>query len=50
MSNETIKQLEEGVGISQLSVEDVVRHKVVGRIVNAYERFDREQRERGQNP
>ena len=40
----------EGVGISHLSVEDVVRHKVVGRIVNAYERFDREQRERGQNP
>jgi phosphate starvation-inducible protein PhoH and related proteins len=39
----------EGVGIAQLSVDDVVRHKVVGRIVNAYEKFDREQRDRGQN-
>ena len=32
----------EGVGISRLGVADVVRHKVVGRIVTAYEEFDRQ--------
>ena len=36
----------EGVGIAHLGVGDVVRHKVVGRIVSAYEDFDREQRAR----
>lgn len=32
----------DGVGISRLGVADVVRHKVVGRIVTAYEEFDRQ--------
>jgi phosphate starvation-inducible PhoH-like protein len=36
----------EGVGIARLGVADVVRHKVVGRIVTAYEKFDREQQSR----
>lgn len=31
----------EGIGIARLTAEDVVRHKVVSRIVTAYDRFDR---------
>ena len=31
----------EGIGVSRLGAEDVVRHKVVSRIVTAYDEFDR---------
>ena len=31
----------EGIGVSRLGAKDVVRHKVVSRIVTAYEEFDR---------
>ena len=32
----------EGIGIVELNRKDIVRHKLVTRIVNAYERFDKE--------
>ena len=35
----------EGIGIVNLTGKDIVRHKLVTRIVNAYERFDKEVRE-----
>ena len=35
----------EGIGIVNLTGKDIVRHKLVTRIVNAYERFDNEVRE-----
>ena len=31
----------EGIGIVELNRKDIVRHKLVTRIVNAYERFDK---------
>ena len=31
----------EGIGIVELDRKDIVRHKLVTRIVNAYERFDK---------
>ena len=33
----------EGIGIVELNRKDIVRHKLVTRIVNAYEKFDKEQ-------
>ena len=33
----------EGIGIVNLTGKDIVRHKLVTRIVNAYEKFDKEQ-------
>jgi len=36
----------DGVGVNHLGAEDVVRHKVVSRIVTAYDRYDREQQQR----
>jgi len=40
---DALRRLEgvEGVGVSRLGVKDVVRHKVVSRIVTAYDEFDR---------
>ncbi|MFN3244743.1 MAG: PhoH family protein [Planctomycetota bacterium] len=40
---DALRRLEnvEGIGISRLGAEDVVRHKVVSRIVTAYDEFDR---------
>ena len=35
----------EGIGIVNLDRSDIVRHKLVTRIVNAYEQFDKEMRE-----
>ena len=35
----------EGIGIVNLDLSDIVRHKLVTRIVNAYEQFDKEMRE-----
>ena len=35
----------EGIGIVELNRKDIVRHKLVTRIVNAYERFDKEVKE-----
>ena len=35
----------EGIGIVNLTGKDIVRHKLVTRIVNAYERFDKEVKE-----
>lgn len=32
----------EGIGVVELGRKDIVRHKLVTRIVNAYERFDKE--------
>jgi phosphate starvation-inducible PhoH-like protein len=32
----------EGIGIVELNRKDIVRHKLVTRIVNAYERYDKE--------
>ena len=32
----------EGIGVVELNRKDIVRHKLVTRIVNAYERFDKE--------
>lgn len=32
----------EGIGIVELTKQDIVRHKLVNRIVNAYERYDKE--------
>ena len=31
----------EGIGIVELNRKDIVRHKLVTRIVNAYEKFDK---------
>jgi phosphate starvation-inducible PhoH-like protein len=31
----------EGIGVVELDRKDIVRHKLVTRIVNAYERFDK---------
>jgi phosphate starvation-inducible PhoH-like protein len=31
----------EGIGVVELNRKDIVRHKLVTRIVNAYERFDK---------
>ena len=33
----------EGIGIVELDRKDIVRHKLVTRIVNAYDKFDKEQ-------
>jgi phosphate starvation-inducible PhoH-like protein len=33
----------EGIGIVNLTGKDIVRHKLVTRIVNAYDKFDKEQ-------
>lgn len=40
---DALRRLEnvEGIGISRLGAKDVVRHKVVSRIVTAYDEFDR---------
>ena len=40
---DALRRLEgvEGIGISRLGAQDVVRHKVVSRIVTAYDEFDR---------
>ncbi|MEC9048938.1 MAG: PhoH family protein [Planctomycetota bacterium] len=40
---DALRRLEgvEGVGVSKLGAKDVVRHKVVSRIVTAYDEFDR---------
>jgi phosphate starvation-inducible PhoH-like protein len=35
----------EGIGIVNLDHSDIVRHKLVTRIVNAYEAFDKEREE-----
>ena len=35
----------EGIDIIHLGKEDIVRHKLVTRIVNAYENYDQKQRE-----
>ena len=32
----------EGIGVVNLDRSDIVRHKLVTRIVNAYEQFDKE--------
>jgi phosphate starvation-inducible PhoH-like protein len=37
---EILKEVE-GIGIVELNRKDIVRHKLVTRIVNAYERFDK---------
>jgi phosphate starvation-inducible PhoH-like protein len=34
----------EGIGVVELNRKDIVRHKLVTRIVNAYERFDKQGR------
>ena len=38
----------EGIGIVQLQAMDVIRHEVVTRIVEAYERHERKEEERKQ--
>ena len=38
----------EGIGIVQLQAMDVIRHEVVTRIVEAYERHERKEAERKQ--
>lgn len=35
----------EGIGIVELAQKDIVRHRLVTRIVNAYEKYDKEQNE-----
>ena len=37
---EILKDIE-GIGVVELNRKDIVRHKLVTRIVNAYERFDK---------
>ena len=39
----------EGIGVVELNRKDIVRHKLVTRIVNAYERFDKEKQNKDNN-
>jgi len=39
----------EGIGIVELNRKDIVRHKLVTRIVNAYEHFDKENKPEQEN-
>ena len=39
----------EGIGVVELGRKDIVRHKLVTRIVNAYERFDKEKQNKDNN-
>ena len=39
----------EGIGVVELNRKDIVRHKLVTRIVNAYERFDKEKQNKDKN-
>ena len=43
---EALKILEgiEGIGVVKLNKKDIVRHKLVTRIVNAYEAFDKKRK------
>ena len=39
----------EGIGVVNLDRSDIVRHKLVTRIVNAYEQYDKDKQDRGKN-
>ena len=39
----------EGIGVVELGRKDIVRHKLVTRIVNAYEKFDKDKQNKDNN-
>jgi phosphate starvation-inducible PhoH-like protein len=39
----------EGIGVVELGRKDIVRHKLVTRIVNAYEQFDKDKQNNNNN-
>jgi phosphate starvation-inducible PhoH-like protein len=39
----------EGIGVVELGRKDIVRHKLVTRIVNAYEKYDKDKQNKDNN-
>ena len=39
----------EGIGVVELGRKDIVRHKLVTRIVNAYEKYDKDKQNKNNN-